>query len=161
MSGGYFNYDQYRLNDIASAIEELIKQNDDTSLNEYGDPRGRGYTPETIEKFRETVHELRRSEEMAQRIDWLVSDDDSQESFHRRWKEEVRAPYGREKSLAESIAHFLYWSGWIENRDASAIAIEPDSGEPIQCGIRTFQRLEAALADVYPNWQTWNENYKI
>jgi hypothetical protein len=36
MSGGHFKYQQYRLNDIASQIKELIESNDDESLNEWG-----------------------------------------------------------------------------------------------------------------------------
>ena len=89
MSGGHFDYAQYRLNDIASSIDELIASNDDTSLNEYGDVRGAGYSEETIEKFKEATATLRRAEAMAQRVDWLVSGDDDEESFHSRWAKEV------------------------------------------------------------------------
>ena len=37
MSGGHFNYNQYRIEDIARDIDELIYSNDDESLNEYGE----------------------------------------------------------------------------------------------------------------------------
>jgi len=95
MSGGHFDYAQYRLNDIASSIDELIASNDDTSLNEYGDTRGAGYSNETIEKFKEASETLRRAEAMAQRVDWLVSGDDGEESFHSRWAKEVPEGYSR------------------------------------------------------------------
>lgn len=89
MSGGHFNYDQYRINDIAEQIDELIKNNDDETLNEWGDHRGRGYSDETIERFREAVAALRVAAVYAQRVDWLVSGDDGEESFHERLTEEL------------------------------------------------------------------------
>jgi len=93
MSGGHFDYAQYRLNDIASAIDELIAGNDDKTQNEYGEARGYGFGPTTIERFREAAHGLRMAAEMAQRVDWLVSGDDGEGTFHERWAEEVRKPY--------------------------------------------------------------------
>lgn len=89
MSGGYFEYQQLRIEDIATMIDELVASNDDNSVNEYGDKRGRGYTPETIARFRDAAHYLRVAAAMTQRIDWLVSGDDDEESFHRRWAEEM------------------------------------------------------------------------
>ena len=93
MSGGYFDYQQYRIEDIATAIDELIGTNDDNRPDEYGTPRGLGYSPETIARFREAAHTLRRARDMAQRIDWLVSGDDGEDSFHKRWAAEVRGPF--------------------------------------------------------------------
>ena len=89
MSGGHFDYQQYRLHDIATMIDELIASNDDESLDEFGNRRGRGYGPEIIERFKLASYTLKRSGTMAQRIDWLVSGDDGEESFLRRWIEEV------------------------------------------------------------------------
>jgi hypothetical protein len=89
MSGGHFDYQQYRIEDIAATIEELIASNDDKTLNEWGDCRGKGYDEEIIEKFKLTVYTLRKAATMAQRVDWLVSGDDGEESFHRRWDEEL------------------------------------------------------------------------
>jgi len=89
MSGGHFNYAQYRVSDIADMINELIASNDDESLNEFGGRRGRGYEHETIEKFREAAKTLRLAAAMAQRVDWLVSGDDGEDSFHWRWAEEI------------------------------------------------------------------------
>ena len=93
MSGGHFQYQQHRIEDIAVEIDELIGSNDDQSLDEWGQRRGNNYQPEIIEKFREAAHTLRQSAEMAQRVDWLVSGDDGEESFMRRWRKEVRPYY--------------------------------------------------------------------
>ena len=89
MSGGHFNYQQYRALDIAVMIDELIASNDDTSLDEYGSRRGRGYSAATIAKFKEASATLKRAAAMAQRVDWLVSGDDGEDSFHKRWDEEM------------------------------------------------------------------------
>jgi hypothetical protein len=93
MSGGHFQYQQYRIEDIAVEIDEVIKSNDDESLDEWGQRRGNGYPPEIIQKFREAAHTLRQAAEMAQRIDWLISGDDGEDCFLRRWDKEVRDYY--------------------------------------------------------------------
>jgi hypothetical protein len=85
MSGGHFDYKQYHIDDIVSKIEYLIKTNDYTDGWGYK----RAYSEETITKFKEALTTLRRGAIMAQRIDWLVSGDDGEESFHQRWEEEL------------------------------------------------------------------------
>jgi hypothetical protein len=92
MSGGHFDYQQYRIEDIARSIDELIESNDNDSVNEYSDRLGFKYPHEIIEKFKETSHTLRQAADMAQRVDWLVSGDNGEDSFLTRWEKEVR-PY--------------------------------------------------------------------
>ena len=76
MSGGYFDYDQYRFNDVADQIDKLITH---------------GHLPkDIIDKFKETSHCCKRCAEMVQRIDWLVECDDGEDSFRERWTKEVR-----------------------------------------------------------------------
>lgn len=90
MSGGHFNYAQHHIRDIADEVDQLIRDNDRTDKNQYGDTIGYGFGPEIIAKFEEALLTLRRAEVMAQRIDWLVSCDDGPESFLRRWDEELK-----------------------------------------------------------------------
>lgn len=90
MSGGYFDYAQYRMEDVATEIDELIKINDNAEKDEWGDHIGYHFPPEIIERFKEAAHVTRRAQEMIQRIDWLVSGDDGEESFMTRWDNEVR-----------------------------------------------------------------------
>jgi len=94
MSGGHFDYNQYRIQDIADGIERLIANNEDDTLNEFGDPKGRHYPPEVIERFKEAAHTLRQAAEMAQQVDWLVSDDYGPESFLKHWEQSVPPYYG-------------------------------------------------------------------
>lgn len=90
MSGGHFGYEQYKIGQIADAIENVIANNDSTELNKWGERIGYGFCPEVIAEFRCAVIALRRAEVYAQRIDWLVSGDDGEDSFLRRLAEELR-----------------------------------------------------------------------
>lgn len=89
MSGGHFEYQQYHIDDIVREIEALIERNDSKELGEHGYPVSRGYSAETITKFKEALTTLRRGAIMAQRIDWLVSGDDGENTFHERWEEDL------------------------------------------------------------------------
>ena len=90
MSGGHFQYQQHSIMDIAEDIERIIEGNDDESINEWGDKRGRGYSPEVIEKLKEGVEILKTAFVYAHRIDWLLSDDDGEERFLERLEEELK-----------------------------------------------------------------------
>ena len=90
MSGGRFQYNQYKIGYIADEIEQLIFDNNSTEKDEYGDVRGHHFRPDTIAKFREALYVLRKAQSMAHRIDWLVSGDDGEDSFHKRWDEDMQ-----------------------------------------------------------------------
>lgn len=89
MSGGHFDYLQYHMEDIAIEIDELIDKNDSDD--------GYHYPPHIIERFAEASHTIKQALEMVQRVDWLVSGDDGEESFMSRWDNEVRDMFDREK----------------------------------------------------------------
>ena len=84
MSGGHFNYDQYKIGQIADMVEQLIISNDSQELNEWGDTKGLGYSKQTIAAFNQGLHLLKLAQIYAQRIDWLVSCDDGEDTFYRR-----------------------------------------------------------------------------
>lgn len=75
MSGGHFDYHQYRIREIAESVEAIIQN--------YKGP------PEVLEKIKEGLDALNKAEIYAQRIDWLVSGDDGPETFLRRLKEDL------------------------------------------------------------------------
>ena len=89
MSGGHFNYDQYKIGQIADDIQLLIDNNDSTERDSYGDPLGRRYSPEITQHFRDAIVALRRAQVYAQRIDWLVSGDYGPDSFVERLAEDL------------------------------------------------------------------------
>jgi hypothetical protein len=89
MSGGHFQYKQWEIGNIADEVEQLILTNDSEELNQWGDRKGYHYSPETIEEFKKGLVLLRQAYVYAQRIDWLVSGDDGEDSFHNRLKFEL------------------------------------------------------------------------
>jgi hypothetical protein len=90
MSGGHFNYDQYRLLGMADDIESIILNNDNEEKDQWGDRIGRGYSPDVVERLKEGVRILRQAYVYAHRIDWLLSGDDGEEWFIRRLNEELQ-----------------------------------------------------------------------
>ena len=89
MSGGHFDYKQWEISNIADEVEQLILTNDSEEKDEWGDRKGYHYSPETIEEFKKGLVLLRQAYVYAQRIDWLVSGDDGEDSFHNRLKFEL------------------------------------------------------------------------
>ena len=83
MSGGHFNYEQYKIEQIADDVQSLIDNND--TVNEFGGANG--YSPETLKEFENAVKALRIAFVYAHRIDWLESGDDGEETFHKRLKQ--------------------------------------------------------------------------
>ena len=110
MSGGYYEYAQYHINDIANAIEEYIngysldeedindyiksrwledKEKEYIRKNKHTKPNPFDYNKETIKELKKGLAILRKAYIYAQRIEWLLSGDDGEESFHKRLKEEL------------------------------------------------------------------------
>lgn len=88
MSGGRFNYIQFRFCDIADDIRSVIANNDSLEKDEWGNDIGEHLPADIIQKFAETIYALERAEKMVTRIDWLLSGNDGKECFCRRWKED-------------------------------------------------------------------------
>lgn len=89
MSGGYFDYYQFKMQDIKSEIDDLISNNDNEELNDFGYTTGRFYNKEVIDKFKEAAILVEAALEAIHRVDWLVSADDGEETFLEGWEEKV------------------------------------------------------------------------
>jgi hypothetical protein len=105
MSGGAFNYDQYKIGYMVDQIEETVVKNgvektpEDLKNEGWRDPDWYKkypedlfhykYPDEVIEKIKEGIEVLKRAQIYAQRIDWLLSGDDGEESFLRRLEEDL------------------------------------------------------------------------
>ena len=70
--------------EIKSYTYEEYEQDEDGEIPYFPD-----YTPETIQEFRNGVEILKKASVYAQRIDWLISGDDGEDSFHQRLKEDL------------------------------------------------------------------------
>lgn len=90
MSGGYFDHQQYNIERIADDVEQLIISNYSTEKDEWGDDIGYHFSPETVEEFKIGLEHLRKGFIYAQRIDWLVSGDDGEDSFHTRLQSDLK-----------------------------------------------------------------------
>jgi hypothetical protein len=105
MSGGAFDYNQYKIGYIADQIEQTIIKNgvkktpeeikDDWHNDEWyekypEDLFNYKYPDEVIEKMKEAVKALKIAQEYAQRVDWLLSGDDGEESFLSRLEENLK-----------------------------------------------------------------------
>lgn len=84
MSGGHFQYKQYDLGYIADEIRDLIEHNGSDELDQWGYKAHAEYTAETIAEFKQAVYFLEMAKLYTHRIDWLVSGDDGEDSFHTR-----------------------------------------------------------------------------
>lgn len=101
MSGGAFDYAQFKLQMIIESIKDEVEHNNelpypnaDNPFDEYanklfhenGDKK---WNDDTIEEFKKGLEYLCKAYIYAQRIDWLLSGDDSEESFHKRLKKDL------------------------------------------------------------------------
>jgi len=105
MSGGAFNYDQYKIGYMVDQIEETVVKNgvektpEDLKNEGWRDPDWYKkypedlfhykYPDEVIEKMKEGIEVLKKAQIYAQRIDWLLSGDDGEKSFLRRLEEDL------------------------------------------------------------------------
>ena len=78
MSGGRFNYIQYRFADIADDMVKIIEEPEDHGLDE-----------EAVAHVQMGIKLLLAAGIYLQRIDWLVSGDDSLEAFKQRLREDL------------------------------------------------------------------------
>ena len=104
MSGGHWDYLQYRLIDVSYDIEKLVEKNgqpksaeelkenswrDDDWYNKYPEDKFHyKYPEEVIEEFKKGVDIIKLAQIYMQRMDWLLSGDDGEESFISRLKQD-------------------------------------------------------------------------
>ena len=102
MSGGAFDYSQYQIRDIKETIQqELDKQGKEKSkqdLKYLPDGYLEKYPEDIFEHtyrddiqviFKDAIDILKKAEVYAQRIDWYLSGDDSEDSLVSRLKDEL------------------------------------------------------------------------
>lgn len=89
MSGGHFSSSTFAMLDIANDIENAIHNNGSDEKDNYGSLRYSNYPPEVIAEFRNAVKVLNQAYVYARRVDYLLSDDDGEESFLARLAEEL------------------------------------------------------------------------
>lgn len=79
MSGGHFDYQQFQIGQLADQLqEEITNCAEDRSVSE-----------KTVMEMRTGLRYLRLAYIYAQRIDWFLSGDDGEETFHKRLKTDL------------------------------------------------------------------------
>jgi len=86
MSGGHFDYNQSRIDDIVDVLQEAIDNNGKTDITDW---TNHDLSEKAIARMQTTLSTLKLASIMTQRVDWLLSGDDGEESFHKRWNEEL------------------------------------------------------------------------
>jgi len=101
MSGGHFEYNQHKIYEIAESIQSILdKQGKEIPkedqwgsqdwYNKYPEDQFHPtYSEETQKEFKKAVELLKMAYIYAQRIDWFLSGDDGEDTFHQRLKEEL------------------------------------------------------------------------
>ena len=101
MSGGFFEYAQYKIDEMVDSIErELNRQgklkskdefygNEDYYIKYPDEMFYPTYSKEIQYKMNEAIKALKIAAVYVQRIDWFLSGDDGEESFLERLKEEL------------------------------------------------------------------------
>ena len=89
MSGGYFEYKQHTIGQIIEDLEDVIYKNGTLQEDDYGNKFGHNFSVSTIEKFKQTLKWLELAQIASHRVDWLLSGDDGEETFHERWKDDM------------------------------------------------------------------------
>jgi hypothetical protein len=82
MSGGHFDYKQYAIREITEEIERVLSNESENGEYEL--------TPEVVEEFKKAIKILKMASVYTQRIDWLLSGDDSEKTFFQRLEKELK-----------------------------------------------------------------------
>jgi hypothetical protein len=106
MSGGHWDYLQYRFTDVAEDVKKLIENNgkektereltedswrDSEWYEKYPEDKFHyKYSDEIIEKFKEGLKHIELAHIYMQRLDWLLSGDDGDVSFISRLEEDLK-----------------------------------------------------------------------
>lgn len=78
MSGGHFNFSEYAISDIYNEIQRVIDEED-----------GYNFNSETISEFQKGIRLLKEARVYARRIDYLLSGDDGEDTFHQRLEDDL------------------------------------------------------------------------
>jgi len=99
MSGGAFEYSQYKIRDIHEHIQqELDKQGQEKQIEvwqkeyfeKYPEARFEEVYREDVQQiFKDGIEALKKAEIYAQRIDWFLSGDDGEDSLVSRLKSDL------------------------------------------------------------------------
>ena len=100
---GFFEYKQFQIQQIIESLEDIVEGHTKSSQFIHGQwvdnlPEIDGYSKDTKDEFLKGLELLEKAQIYAQRIDWLLSGDDGEESFHRRLRQDLEELNAEEQS---------------------------------------------------------------
>lgn len=120
MSGGKFSYKQWHIDNIANQIEQEVilsgkpipKQNwsyyERQEFEEtHKHPMNYAYPDSILRRMEEAVYALRAAAIYAQRVDYLLSGDDGEESFEERLSKELSELNSKSKMGENGVMYFV------------------------------------------------------
>lgn len=88
MSGGHYDYIQYRLHDLVDTIKEDIRHHAE-------DPNYGQFPPEILLDMHILHDKLQEATIRLNRLDWLISGDDGIDAYHARLKDDLERFTGK------------------------------------------------------------------
>jgi len=89
MSGGTFDYSQYRIIDIIETIQSHINRQGEKIDYQYGDEH-QIFQPEVLKRLQDAIECLKKAYVYAQRVDRFLAGDDGDETFIWRLDKELK-----------------------------------------------------------------------
>ena len=89
MSGGHFNYVQWRLTEVSQEIEDRIENNGSQMRDGWNDLLYDDFSSETLTRFKLAARLTELAQKAITRVDWLLCSDDGEDSFQERWDKEI------------------------------------------------------------------------
>ena len=120
MSGGRFSYKQWHIDNIADQIEqEVILSGKPIPKQKWSyyerqefeethkHPMNYAYPDSVLRRMEEAVYALRAAAIYAQRVDYLLSGDDGEESFEERLSKELSELNSKSKMGENGVMYFV------------------------------------------------------
>ena len=120
MSGGRFDNNQWHIGNIADNIEQEVILSGkpiprnrwefwqlERFLEHHEEAVNYAYPEPVLRRLEEAVYALKRAQIYAQRVDWLLSGDDGEESFERRLQEELAELDSKSKMGENGVMYYV------------------------------------------------------
>ena len=120
MSGGFFDYKQWHIDNIADQIEQEVIMSgkpipksrwDYFEREEYNEthkqPMNYAFPEKVLRRMEEAIYALRRAAIYAQRTDYLISGDDGEECFMERLKKELAELDSKSKMGENGVMYYV------------------------------------------------------
>ena len=120
MSGGRFNHNQWHIGYIADDIEQEVILSGkpiprnrwefwqlERFIEHHEEAVNYAYPEPVLRRLEEAVYALKRAAIYAQRVDYLLSGDDGEESFERRLQEELAELDSKSKMGENGVMYYV------------------------------------------------------